>query len=545
MPLHALSFLSSLRKVSGVTARNNNESETNLEMNQPIGDIEHLRRDLAGKSVRGGVSIAISEIVCNIFRLGGTVVLARLLMPEHFGLIGMVIALTAFADMFKDFGLGTATIQQREITNEQISTLFWINTGVGTLIMLLFVGASPLISVFYGDARLLWVTIAISSTFFFSGLTIQHQALLRRHMHFTRLAIIQVFSTALSFAIGILLAWRGFEYWALVVKEVSRTVVDAIGVWLLYRWLPGFPKITSGIGSLIRTGKHITGFNSVVFFSRNLDQILLGKFWGPEPVGLYRQAAQLILLPASLFSYPLTYVMTPALSALQCDPERYRNYYKKVVSFLSFGYMPLIAYLAVYSESVVTLVLGEKWIASSSVLQILALAAFVEPIAATCGIVMVTSHRTKAYFCLGVISAMCLAFAYCIGVNWGIIGVATAYVAYTYLTLVPFLWFSYKNTPISIRLFFEAVSLPALSSMIMSLLLIMIRYNFRPPNALEEVGFSLLLAPLLYCGVWALLPKGKQKLIEHLSYLRLAFEALPFSAHSRGVWASTWDCTTK
>src|SRR2546422_3681174 len=254
--MHALSLISSLRKVFGLTARNNNESETNLEKNHPLGDVEHLKRDLAGKSIRGGVSMAVSQIGCNIFRLAGTVVLARLLTPEHFGLISMVTALTAFAEMFQDLGLGTATIQRREITHEQVSTLFWINAGVGALIMLLIAGASPLISWFYGDNRLLWVSIAISSSFFFSGLTIQHQALLRRHMHFNRLGIILVSSTALSFAIAIYLAWQGFEYWALVWKEVSRAVVDAIGVWLLCRWLPGLPKATSGIGSFMRTGKH-------------------------------------------------------------------------------------------------------------------------------------------------------------------------------------------------------------------------------------------------------------------------------------------------
>src|SRR5438309_9285555 len=136
----------------------------------------------------------------------------------------MVTALTSFAELFKDLGLGIATIQRREITHDQVSTLFWINTGVGALIMLLMAGASPLISWFYGDSRLLWVSIAISSTFFFGGLTIQHQALLLRHMQFARLAFIQVFFTALSFAIGIFLAWQGFDYWALVWKEVSRAI---------------------------------------------------------------------------------------------------------------------------------------------------------------------------------------------------------------------------------------------------------------------------------------------------------------------------------
>jgi O-antigen/teichoic acid export membrane protein len=347
-------------------------------------------------------------------------------------------------------------------------------------------------------------------------------------MRFARLAYIQAFATALSFLISIILAWQGFEYWALVWKELTRAIFVAIGTWLLCHWLPGLPKFTSGIGLMLRTGQHVTGFNIVYFFSRNLDQILLGRFWGPEPVGLYRQAGQLLLLPISLISFPLTYVMTPALSALQGEPERYCRYYKKVVAFLSFCYMPVIACLAIFAESFTGLILGQKWIAASSILRVLALATFIESVTGTCGIVMVTHGRTKAYFYWGVIHAVCLCVAFCIGVNWGPSGVAVAYVACTYATLLPLLWVSFKDTPISISVFFEAISLPILSSVIMGLLLIMIRYIFKPVNALEELGFSLLIAPPLYFGAWAFIPGGKQKLIEHFSYLRLAIESLPF-----------------
>ena len=520
-------------KVCGMAVRNNNPSETNTEKNDPIGNVEHLRRDLAGTSIRGGMSLTVSVIACNIFRIGGAVVLARLLTPEHVGLVGMVTALTSFAEMFQDLGLGTATVQRKDITHDQVSTLFWINAGLGALIMLLIAGASPLISWFFGDDRLFSISIAISSCFFFGGLTVQHQALLRRNMHFNRMGIILVSSTAMSFAVGIYLAWQGFEYWALVWKDVSRAIFFAIGTWLFYRWLPGLPKRKSGIGTMLRTGQHVTGFNVLVYFSGNLGQILLGKLWGPGPVGLYKQAGQLISLPSGLLNWPLSHIMTPALSALQGEPERYRNYYRKAVSFLAFVYMPLIAYLAVYSESIIALVLGEKWMAASTVLRILALGAFVDPIASTCGAVMITCGKTKDYFRWGVISAICLTAAFSIGALWGLIGVVTAYVAYNYLTLLPLLWFSFKDTPIAISLFREAITLPALSSVIMSLLLVIVGYAVKPSTALAEIALSTLLGPALYLGVWVLLPSGKQRLIEHFFYLRRAFDALPFSAWSR------------
>ena len=139
------------------------------------------------------------------------VILARLLMPEHFGLVGMILALTAAAELFRDLGLATVTIKEKNITHDQISALFWINVGVGIGLLLIFAGAAPAISWFYGDTRLLWVAGAVSSTFLFGGLTIQHQALLRRNMKFTQLAAIQLISTGLSILVSIILAWKGIR----------------------------------------------------------------------------------------------------------------------------------------------------------------------------------------------------------------------------------------------------------------------------------------------------------------------------------------------
>jgi len=514
-------------------------SESSFEEKQLLGRAEDLKQDLAGKSIRGSASLVGSEIGCNIFRLLGTVVLARLLTPEHFGLISMVTALTVFAEMFKDLGLGTATIQRKEITHEQISTLFWINAGVGAGMMLVLVGAAPLISWFYGDTRLFWIAIALSSTLLFGGLTVQHQALLRRQMRFPQLALIQVLSTALSTIVGILLAWRGFEYWALVGKEVSRAVIQAGGTWLLSHWMPGLPHLGSGVRTMLQTGSHISGFNILAFASRNLDQVLLGKLWGAGPVGLYKQASLLLSLPGSLFNFPITYVMTPALSALQGNPERYRRYYKLVVSFLAFCYMPVVAYLAVYSESIVTIVLGEKWLACASVIRILAFGACIETVASTSGIVMITCGKTKDYLALGGIQACVSVLAISIGVNWGLVGIAIAWVVCLYLSVIPSLWFSFKDTPVSTRLFFQAIYLPALASIIMSLILVLIRYYFESPNAFSEVAYSIFLAPLLYCAVWMFFPGGRQQLVEYLPGVQRTLEMLPIPVRLRGALIKT------
>ncbi len=149
-------------------------------------DTEYLKADLKGRSVRGGAVTMAAQGIKFFLQIGSTVVLARLLTPEDFGLIAMVTAVTGFVMMFKDMGLSMATVQRAEIDHAQISTLFWINVVLSLAFMLLTATLAPAIAWFYSEPRLTWITLALAGAFIFSGFTVQHQALLRRQMNFGR-----------------------------------------------------------------------------------------------------------------------------------------------------------------------------------------------------------------------------------------------------------------------------------------------------------------------------------------------------------------------
>jgi PST family polysaccharide transporter len=154
----------------------------------------------------------------------------------------MVTAVTSIAERFKDLGLSDATIQQKEITHEQVSTLFWVNAGVGVAMMLVVIGAAHPVSLFYSDARLVSIMSAIALSFPLSGLAVQHQALLRRQMKFAQLAGVQIGSSLLSLALAIIMALKGCGYWALVAREVTRSVFMATGSWFCMPWVPARPS---------------------------------------------------------------------------------------------------------------------------------------------------------------------------------------------------------------------------------------------------------------------------------------------------------------
>ena len=226
----------------------------------------------------------------------------------------MVMAVTVIAVQFKDMGLSLATVQQKEITNEQVSTLFWINLIVGSIITLILCVCSRLVGWFYADQRLVWITMAIATTFFWSGITVQHQALLRRRMEYLKISVINVVANMCSILVAIVLAVKGYGYWALVLREVTVSIFVAIGIWVACPWIPGLPKKNTGIGRMVRFGGDVTGFNIVTYFTDSLDQILLGKFYGANLLGIYRQAYQLIMVPIAQINNPVQLVGQSSLS---------------------------------------------------------------------------------------------------------------------------------------------------------------------------------------------------------------------------------------
>src|SRR5882724_8523263 len=160
-------------------------------------------QDLKERTIRGGFAKVCALAATFLLRVGSLMVLARLLEPQDFGLVGMVTALTGILNLFRDFGLSTATVQRVNVTEEQIATLFWINVSVGVILGLLAVVSAPVVVVFYHEPRLFGVTAVLATGFLFNAAGVQHSALLQRQMRFTALAMIDIISLVVSTAVGI------------------------------------------------------------------------------------------------------------------------------------------------------------------------------------------------------------------------------------------------------------------------------------------------------------------------------------------------------
>lgn len=427
---------------------------------------DHLQADLGTRTARGGAVSVASHSLRFAITIAATSVMARLLSPADYGLIGMVAFFTGFVAMFKDLGLSLATIQKSELSYDQVSTLFWFNVALSVVITGLTIALSPVVSWFYGDPRLAAITAVTAIGFVLGGLTVQHEALLRRQMRFFSLVSIALASTIVGYIVGIVLAWRGLSYWALVYSQLALLLTNTIGIWLVCRWRPGLPKQNSGVRSMIAFGRNFTGFSVINYFSRNLDNVLLGRFWGATELGVYNRAYQLMTLPIDQINEPITSVAIPALSRISNAEERYRQAYLRMLEKIAMFTMPTIAFMMATSDWIVQIVLGPQWSATSRIFLLLGITGMFQPIANTSGWLFLTQGRSRDMFHWGLISGPVTMGSIVLGLPWGAVGVATSYALTRVLLTDPLLfWFVGRKGPVRASDFYRTIAPFTLASL--------------------------------------------------------------------------------
>lgn len=396
-------------------------------------------------------------------------VLARLLTPKDFGLVGMVTAFTGVLTLFRDFGLSSAAIQRSTVTEEQLSTLFWINLLVGAILAVLAVALAPFIAVFYHEPRLIGITDVLALGFLFNAAGVQHSALLQREMRFTALAVINTIGLIIGTAIAIGGARAGYGYWALVVMTVTMPLVCTFGFWLATVWIPGAPRRRSGIRSMVHFGGTVTLNGLVAYIATNCDKILLGRFWGVDALGMYGRAYQLVNIPTDNLNQAAGEVAFSALSRIQDDPQRLRNYFLKGYSLVLALTVPITVACALFASDITIVLLGPKWTAASPILRLLAPTILVFAIANPLFWLLSSLGLVRRSLKMSFVIAPVMVGSYLIGLPYGPRGVAFAYSAGMMLWIFPLVAWAVHGTVVSIKDILLAAFRPLASSIVAAL----------------------------------------------------------------------------
>ncbi|MEM7204948.1 MAG: lipopolysaccharide biosynthesis protein [Planctomycetota bacterium] len=477
---------------------------------------DHLQADLRRRSVRGGAVLVVEQALQFAIQMVAVAVLARLLVPADFGLVAMVVAMTTLVGMLRDLGLSTATVQRADLTHAQVSVLFWLNVGLGVLASLVVAGLAPAVAAFYGDARLTAVTWALAGSFLLASLSAQHLALLRRQMRFASLARIELAAALVGAAAAVGAAWRGAGYWALVTQPLVAQVVLGALVWWSSGWRPQRPKRGAGSGAMLAFGGHLTGFRLATYVAQNLDDVLIGRTAGSAALGLYSKAYSLLMMPVHRISGPVSAVAIPALSRLQHEPRRFREFYLQATLLICAAGMPLVTLLFVMAEEAVLLVLGPQWGGAVPLFRALAPAALFATFNASGSWACVPLGRVRRLFWWQVAASTVVAIALVVGVRWGALGVAAAYSVAVVLTRFPGLAVLLRGTPVSVGDVAAVVTRPAVVSVLAGVGLAGARWLLpTAPGYGAGLAFALGIGVAafagLYAGLWGATRAGRQQ----------------------------------
>ncbi len=410
-----------------------------------------MTTDLKAKTIRGGAARVCALGLSILVRLVSMMFLSRLLDPKDFGLIGMTTAFTGVLSLFRDFGLSAAAVQREHVTEDQSSTLFWINVLVGGILAAITFFSAGLLGDFYRQPELVWVTRGIAASFFFNGLGVQHTALLQRAMRFTALATVDVIALVISTALAIGMAYKNYGYWSLVAMTASLPLVGTIGLWVTTGWIPGMPRRQIGLESMVKFGSALT-LNSVLFYlTFNLDKVFLGRVWGPEVTGIYSRAYQLIRIPTDTLNSTVGEVAFSALSRIQSEAARLRRYFLRGYSLVLSLTLPVTLACGLFADDVVAVLLGPKWKAAAQIFRLLAPTIFVFAVSNPVGWLLTALGLVGRALRIALVLAPIMIASYALGLSRGAAGVALAYSVAMCLWVVPILAWSVHKTPISLK----------------------------------------------------------------------------------------------
>ena len=305
-------------------------------------------------------------------QIGSLVVLARLLDPEAFGLVAMATSVLGVAELVRDFGLSSAAVQARDLSDPERTNLFWVNVAIGTTCALVALVGAPLVAALYGDPRVAGVVVALAGLLVVSGVTTQFRAELSRDLRFGSLGVVELSAQAAGVAVAIAAAALGAGYWSIVAQQGTLVLVTCVLCVVFCSWRPGLPDRTTSVRRFLRFGSHVLGTQVLGYATNNVDNVGVGAVWGAGPLGVYSRAYQLLMVPINQVNDPMSRVVLPVLSRVQDDRPTLQRYVEQAQRVGTYGLAPLFAIAAGAAAPLVALLFGPRWTAVVPVFVVLA-----------------------------------------------------------------------------------------------------------------------------------------------------------------------------
>jgi PST family polysaccharide transporter len=377
-------------------------------------------------------------------RLGVSVVLARFLVPQDFGLMAMAYVVAAFLQVFIDFGTGYAIIQRRQISRELLSSVFFLNLLVGTACAAAVFWASEPLAAAFSEAQLAALLQALSVTFLLSASAIVHRALLMRNMRFDRLIKATILGTVAFAAVGITLGALGFGVWALVGGTIAEVTVSTPVLWYAARWRPHAHFAISDLRPIARFSVNLSAYNVYNYFSTQSDKIIISWLLGAGPLGLYALAQRLTSSSIRPIAAAVDPVIFSRMAQLQDDDQEIGEAFLRTVGGIALILFPAMIGASVIAEPLILTLLGETWRPVAPLVAVLAPITALNAIVERTGSIFRAKGRTDLLLRWEIARSIVIAVAYLAGTPWGITGVVNSFALGCILLAPVMIWIPFR-----------------------------------------------------------------------------------------------------
>lgn len=466
------------------------------------------QRTLTHKTASGVAWITGFQVARQLLQVVSVSVLARKVPPAAYGLVAMAALVTNFLENVRDAGIGTALVREREVSQELAATVFWLSCGLGVVVTVLVVAVSFPAAGFFHEPQVATILQFLSLSFFLGAISVVPTAMLNRAMAFRKVALAQTAGAVCGTTVAVVVALAGGKVWSLVSGTITISLATTVAIWLSSPLKVRAIFRPADTRHILRFGFNLSGFNVLNYFSRNADNLLVGRFLGSIPLGYYQMGYMLMSYPIQNLASVIAQVVYPALSQFHDDHERFRAAYMRACRLIGLFTFPLMMGLMVTAQPFVRVLLGTKWIPVTSLLLVFAPLGAAQSIYTTVGLIYNTQGRPGLQFRWAMFASPMYVLSFVVGLRWGIVGVAFCYACVWTLLMVPSFLIPFRLVQLSGMTFLRTLWPTAWMSLVMTLVTGAWMHGIRSLGVVNVVvelvttvvlGVVVYLALLLWC----------------------------------------------
>jgi O-antigen/teichoic acid export membrane protein len=392
------------------------------------------------KAVFSGVRwTGISQVITESVRMVVSILLARLLSPEDFGLLSMAGVVTGFFMVLQYLGAPGVVIQRQKLSNSLTSSLFLLNMLFSLILFSALLVAAPLLASIYKTPQLTPIIQALGAASVLTAVAAVPAAILNRRMRFDLLAWISFFTALTQGVVAIILAKMHYQVWALVIANIASSFVTVICTWWMVGWRPQLTFVWVEVKEVMAYCLHLTGTGLIEYFSRDSDKFILGKWLGDRSLGYYTMACRFCLYPPTTISPILNRVLFPAFARVQDDLPQLQKIMLRSIGAITFITLPIVAGIMVVANPFIMAILGAKWAPAIQIMVLLSPVGYLLSISGPANQMIMALGRANWMFWLTISAGIVTVGAFLGGLFWGMVGVVIAY----FIVTVPLTWLRY------------------------------------------------------------------------------------------------------